>query len=654
MNKDSTAMESVSKENRKFLPTAQFAEKAHVGSMDAYKELYARSMEDPEQFWASAADELHWFKRWDTVLDSSKAPFYTWFEGSETNLSYNCLDRHVAKGNGGKIAIHWEGEPGDVRTLTYLDLLKEVSKFANGLKKLGVQKGDRVAIYLPMVPELAIALLACARIGAVHSVIFAGFSADSIRDRVLDSETRAVITADGGFRRGKVLELKKIVDEGIAGCDCVSEVIVVKRGGDTSIDCPMVEGRDYWYDELLSDVSDECAAEPMAAEDLLFLLYTSGTTGKPKGIMHTTAGYQVYSYLTSKYVFDLKPDDVYWCTADVGWITGHTYIVYGILQNGVSQVMYEGAPNSPDEGRFWDIVEKYGVTIFYTAPTAIRAFMKWGDAWVEKHDVSSLRLLGTVGEPINPEAWMWYHTKIGSERCPIVDTWWQTETGGHMLTPMPGATSTKPGCATLPFFGIEPAILSDEGDEVNAGILAIKKPWPGMLRGIYGDPQRFKDTYWCKWDGKYYFPGDGARRDDDGYIWILGRVDDVVNVSGHRIGTAELESVFVEHADVAESAVVGVPHEIKGQGLVAFVTVIDGRAFDDALRMELVAMVDKSIGKFARPERILFSTDLPKTRSGKIMRRLLRDIAEGKELGNTTTLADPSVVEALRQQYLAG
>jgi acetyl-CoA synthetase len=654
MNKDSTAMESVSTENRKFSPTAQFAEKAHVGSMDAYKELYARSMEDPEQFWASAADELHWFKRWDTVLDSSKAPFYTWFEGSETNLSYNCLDRHVANGNGGKIAIHWEGEPGDVRTLTYLDLLKEVSKFANGLKKLGVQKGDRVAIYLPMVPELAIALLACARIGAVHSVIFAGFSADSIRDRVLDSKTRAVITADGGFRRGKVLELKKIVDEGIAGCDCVSEVIVVKRGGDTSIDCPMVEGRDYWYDELLSDVSDECAAEPMAAEDLLFLLYTSGTTGKPKGIMHTTAGYQVYSYLTSKYVFDLKPDDVYWCTADVGWITGHTYIVYGILQNGVSQVMYEGAPNSPDEGRFWDIVEKYGVTIFYTAPTAIRAFMKWGDAWVEKHDVSSLRLLGTVGEPINPEAWMWYHTKIGSERCPIVDTWWQTETGGHMLTPMPGATSTKPGCATLPFFGIEPAILSDEGDEVNAGILAIKKPWPGMLRGIYGDPQRFKDTYWCKWDGKYYFPGDGARRDDDGYIWILGRVDDVVNVSGHRIGTAELESVFVEHADVAESAVVGVPHEIKGQGLVAFVTVIDGRAFDDALRMELVAMVDKSIGKFARPERILFSTDLPKTRSGKIMRRLLRDIAEGKELGNTTTLADPSVVEALRQQYLAG
>lgn len=654
MSIDLSSMQSVSTEKRKFIPQEGFSKGAHINGMEAYRQLYAKSIESPETFWAEAAEELHWFKKWDTVLNSTEAPFFKWFEGSETNLSYNCLDRHVAEGKGDKIAIHWEGEPGDVRTLTYAELLKEVSRCANGMRKLGIGKGDRVAIYLPMVPELAISLLACARIGAVHSVVFAGFSADSIRDRVLDSETRAVITADGGYRRGKILELKKIVDEGVADCACVSEVIVVKRGGSESIDCPMVDGRDHWYDELISDVSDECAPEPMAAEDLLFLLYTSGTTGKPKGIMHTTAGYQVFSYLTSKYVFDLKSDDVYWCTADVGWITGHTYIVYGILQNGVSQVMYEGAPNSPDEGRFWEIIQKYGVTIFYTAPTAIRAFMKWGDAWVEKHDLSSLRLLGTVGEPINPEAWMWYHKQIGGERCPIVDTWWQTETGGHMLTPIPGATPTKPGCATLPFFGIEPAILADDSTEVEVGILAIKKPWPGMLRGIYGDPQRFKDTYWCKWGGKYYFPGDGARRDEDGYIWILGRVDDVVNVSGHRIGTAELESVFVEHADVAESAVVGVPHEIKGQGLVAFVTVIDGRPYDDALRKELIAMVDKGIGKFARPERILFSSDLPKTRSGKIMRRLLRDIAEGKELGNVTTLADPSIVETLRQQYLKG
>lgn len=652
MSTTTNSMESVSHENRKFAPNGDFMNQAHVSGMEAYQALYRQSIEAPEAFWAEAASELHWFKKWDTVLDESEAPFFKWFDGSRTNLSYNCLDRHIEAGKGDTVAIHWEGEPGDTKTLTYADLLKEVSRFANGLKKLGIGKGDRVAIYLPMVPELVISLLACARIGAVHSVIFAGFSADSIRDRVLDSETRAVITADGGYRRGKILELKKIVDEGVASCECVKDVIVVKRGAEDPIDCPMVDGRDVWYDALVADVSDECPAEEMEAEDLLFLLYTSGTTGKPKGIMHTTAGYQVYSYLTSKYIFDLKPDDVYWCTADVGWITGHTYIVYGILQNGVSQVVYEGAPNYPDEGRFWEIIEKYKVSIFYTAPTAIRAFMKWGDSWVQKNDLSSLRLLGTVGEPINPEAWIWYHKMIGGERCPIVDTWWQTETGGHMLTPMPGATPTKPGCATLPFFGVEPDILTDEGESVSAGILAIKKPWPGMLRGIYGDPQRFKDTYWCKWDGKYYFPGDGARRDEDGYIWILGRVDDVVNVSGHRIGTAELESVFVEHADVAESAVVGIPHEIKGQGLIAFVTVIDGRAQDDHLRKELIAMIDKGIGKFARPERILFSSDLPKTRSGKIMRRLLRDIAEGKELGNTTTLADPSIVEHLRQQYL--
>lgn len=652
MTTDNSSMESVSHEHRKFAPSSEFVDAAHISGDSAYRALYEKSVQDPEAFWAEAAGELHWFKKWDTVLDDSDAPFFRWFDGSRTNLSYNCLDRHIDAGRGDKIAIHWEGEPGDSRDISYSQLHLEVCRLANALKSRGVQKGDRIAVYLPMIPELAIAVLACARIGAVHSVIFAGFSADSIRDRVLDSETRMVITADGGYRRGKMLELKKIVDEGVANCDCVKDVIVVKRGDDHPVACPMVDGRDSWYHDLVAHVDDNCPAEEMEAEDLLFLLYTSGTTGKPKGIMHTTAGYQVFSYLTSKYIFDLKQDDVYWCTADVGWITGHTYIVYGIMQNGVTQVMYEGAPNHPDEGRFWEIIEKYKVSIFYTAPTAIRAFMKWGDDWVTGKDISSLRLLGTVGEPINPEAWIWYHKLIGAERCPIVDTWWQTETGGHMLSPMPGATATKPGCATVPFFGVEPAILADDGSEVEAGILAIKKPWPGMLRGIYGDPQRFKDTYWCKWGGKYYFPGDGARRDEDGYIWILGRVDDVVNVSGHRIGTAELESVFVEHKDVAESAVVGIPHEIKGQGLVAFVTVIDGRGQDDLLRKELVAMIDKGIGKFARPERVLFSSDLPKTRSGKIMRRILRDIAEGKELGNVTTLADPTVVEELQKQYL--
>lgn len=652
MTTDNSSMESVSHEHRKFAPSSEFVDAAHISGDSAYRSLYEKSVQDPKAFWAEAAGELHWFKKWDTVLDDSDAPFFRWFDGSRTNLSYNCLDRHIDAGRGDKIAIHWEGEPGDSRDISYSQLHLEVCRLANALKSRGVQKGDRIAVYLPMIPELAIAVLACARIGAVHSVIFAGFSADSIRDRVLDSETRMVITADGGYRRGKMLELKKIVDEGVANCDCVKDVIVVKRGDNHPVACPMVDGRDSWYHDLVAHVDDNCPAEEMEAEDLLFLLYTSGTTGKPKGIMHTTAGYQVFSYLTSKYIFDLKQDDVYWCTADVGWITGHTYIVYGIMQNGVTQVMYEGAPNHPDEGRFWEIIEKYKVSIFYTAPTAIRAFMKWGDDWVRGNDISSLRLLGTVGEPINPEAWIWYHKLIGAERCPIVDTWWQTETGGHMLSPMPGATATKPGCATVPFFGVEPAILADDGSEVEAGILAIKKPWPGMLRGIYGDPQRFKDTYWCKWGGKYYFPGDGARRDEDGYIWILGRVDDVVNVSGHRIGTAELESVFVEHKDVAESAVVGIPHEIKGQGLVAFVTVIDGRDQDDLLRKELVAMIDKGIGKFARPERILFSSDLPKTRSGKIMRRILRDIAEGKELGNVTTLADPTVVEELQKQYL--
>ena len=644
-------MESLSQENRKFNPNPQFVKQAKIAGMDAYKELYQKSIEKPLEFWSDVANELHWFKPWDKVLDESNAPFYQWYTNAKTNISYNCLDRQVEAGKGDKVAFYWEGEPGDKKVFTYKELLDEVCRFSNVLKSLGVKKGDRIALYLPMIPELIFAVLACARIGAVHSVIFAGFSSESIRDRVEDCQARMVITADGGYRRGKILELKKIVDEGVSNCSSISEVLVIKRGGEVAIDCPMTEGRDFYYDVISEDCSSVCPPEEMDSEDLLFLLYTSGTTGKPKGIMHTTAGYQVFSYITSKYVFDLNDEDVYWCTADVGWITGHTYIVYGILQNGATQVIYEGAPNHPEPDRFWNIIEDYKVTTFYTAPTAIRAFMKWGDHWLEGKDLSSLRLLGTVGEPINPEAWMWYHEKIGASKCPIVDTWWQTETGGHLLTPIPGAIPTKPGCATVPFFGIEPLVLNEEGETVDVGILAIKHPWPGMLRGIYGDQQRYIDTYWSKWNGRHYFPGDGARVDEDGYYWILGRVDDVVNVSGHRIGTAELESIFVEHESIAEAAVIGIKHDIKGQGLLAFATVIQGKSADEALEKDLIQLVDKRIGKFARPEKIIFSSDLPKTRSGKIMRRLLRSIADGDDLGNITTLADPSVVDEIQKQF---
>ena len=644
-------MKSLSSENRKFQPSEEFVKNARVSGLNAYKVEYEKSIQDPESYWAEQASELHWFQPWKSVLDRKEAPFYKWFSGGQTNISYNCLDRHIQNGHGDRIALHWEGEPGDTKTISYAELLQSVCLFANVLKSMGVQKGDRIALYLPMIPELVVAVLACARIGAVHSVIFAGFSSDSIKDRIIDSKARMVITSDYGYRRGKILELKKIVDEGIEDCSSISEVLVVHRNGPDTVDCPMKAGRDHWYEDRVLDCDDKCPAEPMDSEDLLFLLYTSGTTGKPKGIMHTTGGYQVFSYVTSKYVFDLNDEDVYWCTADVGWITGHTYVIYGILQNGVSQLIYEGAPNHPNPARFWDLIEKYKVSVFYTAPTAIRAFMKWGDHWLEGKDLSSLRLLGSVGEPINPEAWMWYHEKVGSGKCPIVDTWWQTETGGHLLTPMPGAIATKPGSATLPFFGIEPLILDDEGLEAEVGILAIKNPWPGMLRGIYGDPERYIDTYWKKWGGKYYFPGDGARKDEDGYIWILGRVDDVVNVSGHRIGTAELESIFVEHASIAEAAVIGIPHEIKGQGLLAFVTVIQGKPVDEALTLELMELVDRKIGKFARPEKIVYSSDLPKTRSGKIMRRLLRSIAEGQALGNTSTLADPSIIDEIQKQF---
>ena len=649
------AMESILHEKRVFNPSASFSNRAHLGSMEAYRALYQRSLEEPEAFWAEAAANLEWFRKWDRVLDESEAPFYKWFTGGKLNICHNAVDRWADGPQAGKRAIVWEGEPGDQRVLTYADLKREVSRFANVLKALGIAKGDTVALYLPMVPELAIAVLACARIGAVHSVIFAGFSAESIKDRVLDARSKMVITGDGGWRRGAMLPLKTVVDQGVRDCPCVEHILVVPRNPDGGhLECPMQPGRDVWYDELVKDVDDHCPCEEMEAEDLLFLLYTSGSTGKPKGIMHSVGGYSVYTYLTSRYVFDLQPDDVYWCTADVGWITGHSYIVYGPLQNGATVLMYEGAPNHPDPGRFWDIVDRHQATIFYTAPTAIRAFMKWGDEWVDKYQLNSLRLLGSVGEPINPEAWMWYHEKVGRGRCPIVDTWWQTETGGILLSPLPGVTPTKPGSATLPFFGIDPAVLDPEGNEVDTGLLAIRRPWPSILRGIWGDPERFRTTYWCNWGGKFYFPGDGARRDEDGYFWVVGRVDDVVNVSGHRIGTAELESVFVEHPQVAECAVIGVPHEIKGQGLVAFV-LLRGKDADgsEALRAELNALVAEKIGKFARPEKIIFSADLPKTRSGKIMRRLLRDIATGSPLGNVTTLADPGIVESLKAKYKA-
>ncbi len=642
--------DSVLDEGRKFPPPASFKKGAHISSMEDYKKKYDDSMKDPEKFWAAVADELHWFKKWDRVLNTDTAPFFKWFENGKTNLSYNCLDRHLDSATKNKAAIIFEGEPGDERVLTYSDLWREVNKCANVLKKLGIKKGDRVAIYLPMVPELPVTMLACARIGAIHSVIFAGFSADSIKDRVTDSETKLVVTSDAGYRRGKPLLLKDIVDDGIRECPSVNGVLVFRRSMDHTFPCKMKEGRDHWYHDLVKDVDRHCEPEHMDAEDILFLLYTSGTTGKPKGIIHTTGGYMVFTYVTMKYIFDIKPEDVFWCTADIGWVTGHSYIVYGPLANGATCVLFEGAPNWPDEGRFWAIIEKYGVNTFYTAPTAIRAFMKWGDEWPNKYDLSTLRLLGTVGEPINPEAWMWYHQVIGAQKCPIVDTWWQTETGGILITPLPGATTTKPGSATFPFFGIDAAVLNEKGDPVDAGLLAIRKPWPGILRGIWGDPDRYKQTYWSKWRG-LYFAGDGAKMDKEGYFWILGRVDDVVNVAGHRIGTAELESVFVEHPTVAEAAVIGIQHELKGQALAAFLTLRTGVEGTAKLQKELIDWIAQKIGKFAVPEKVIFTADLPKTRSGKIMRRLLRDIAEGRALGNVTTLADSSVIEQLKAKY---
>jgi acetyl-CoA synthetase len=642
-------------ENRKFPPPAAFKSAAHVAD-DA---LSKRAEANPESFWADQASELEWFRKWDTVLDW-KPPHAKWFTGGKLNVSVNCVDRHVESWRRNKAALIWEGEPGDRRTLTYWDLYTEVRKFANVLRKLGVERGDRVAIYMPLVPEVAIAMLACTRIGAIHSVVFAGFSPESLRDRINDSECKVLITADGGYRRGQIVPLKRNADKAVEETPSIKHVVVVQRrpgaGGDEAF-ATMTEGRDQWWHRLMAVADAECEPEQMDAEDVLYILYTSGTTGKPKGIVHTTGGYLVGVTTTTKLVFDLKEDDVFWCTADVGWVTGHSYLVYGPLANGATCVMYEGAPDWPERDRFWDICERHGVTILYTAPTAIRAFMKWGASWVEKHDLSRLRLLGSVGEPINPEAWMWYREKIGGNRCPIVDTWWQTETGAIVISPLPGVTETKPGSATMPLPGFSAALLDANAKEiaVGGGLLALTRPWPSMLRTIWGDDDRYVQTYFSKWPGRpdLYFPGDGAKRDDDGYYWILGRVDDVLNVAGHRIGTMEVESALVEHPAVAEAAVVGKAHELKGQALAAFVTLREGFRHDHELREELRNFVAEKIGAIARPDDILFSADLPKTRSGKIMRRLLRDIAEGRALGDTTTLADPNVVASLKDQYEA-
>ncbi len=645
---DSTKIESHLQEERVFPPAEGFSKKARIPSMERYRELYQQSIDDPETFWAAEASELHWQEKWTQVLDW-QPPFSKWFLGGKLNVSENCVDRHLAGARRNKAAIIWEGEPGDTRTLTYQQLHREVCLFANVLKNNGVKSGDRVIVYMPMVPEAAIAMLACARIGAVHSVVFGGFSADSIRDRIEDSGATAVITADGGYRRGGVVALKANVDEALKGVDSIAKVFVLER---TKNEVEMVAGRDVWWHDEVAAASADCPPEGFDSEHPLFILYTSGSTGKPKGILHTSGGYLTGTYATSKYVFDLREDDIYWCTADVGWVTGHSYIVYGPLANGATILMYEGAPNHPGPDRFWQLVEDHRASILYTAPTAIRAFIKWGDEHVEKHDLTSLRLLGTVGEPINPEAWMWYHEKIGGGRCPIVDTWWQTETGAMMITPIPGATPTKPGTATLPFFGVDAAIVDETGKEVGpneGGKLVIRKPWPSMLRTIYGDEQRYKDTYWSEYEN-LYLAGDGARRDDDGYFWIVGRLDDVLNVSGHRLGTAEIESALVSHDSVAEAAVVGRPDEIKGQGVVAFVTLKEGFEAGKELRDELRGHVGKVIGAIAKPDSIRFTGALPKTRSGKIMRRLLKEICSGSGAiqGDTTTLEDFSVVASLQ------
>lgn len=650
-------IESILQEKRIFPPSSDFSQTAHIKSLEDYQQLYDQAKANPEAFWAELAEkELHWFQKWDTVLDWSNPPFGKWFINGKINISYNCLDRHLTTPRKNKAAIIWEGEPGDSRTLTYAQLHREVCQFANVLKSLGVKKGDRVGIYMPMIPEAAVAMLACARIGAPHSVVFGGFSAEALRDRLIDAQAKLVITADGGWRKDAIVPLKPQVDKALAdnACPSVENVLVVQR---TQQEISMQTGRDHWWHELQKTASPNCPAEAMDSEDMLFILYTSGSTGKPKGVVHTTGGYNLYTHITTKWIFDLQETDVYWCTADVGWITGHSYIVYGPLSNGATTVMYEGAPRASNPGCFWDVIEKYGVNIFYTAPTAIRAFIKMGDQHPKARDLSSLRLLGTVGEPINPEAWMWYHEVIGGGKCPIVDTWWQTETGGIMITPLPGAIPTKPGSATRPFPGILADIVDLEGNPVadnEGGYLVIKYPWPSMMRTVYGDENRFRRTYWehiPPKDGKYlYFAGDGARRDEDGYFWVMGRVDDVLNVSGHRLGTMEVESALVSHPAVAEAAVVGKPDEIKGEEVVAFVTLEGTYQPSEELANALKQHVVQEIGAIARPGEIKFTDALPKTRSGKIMRRLLRNLAAGQEVsGDTSTLEDRSVLDKLRE-----
>jgi len=648
-------IESILHEKRLFPPTAEFSEKAHVKSLEEYRALYDKAASDPQAFWAElATQELHWFQNWDTVLDW-QPPVAKWFVNGKINISYNCLDRHLTTWRKNKAALIWEGEPGDSRTLTYAQLHREVCQMANVIKELGVQKGDRVGIYMPMIPEAAIAMLACARIGAVHSVVFGGFSAEALRDRLNDGEAKLVITADGGFRKDTAVGLKVQVDKALANnsAPSVTNVLVVQR---TKQQVHMEPGRDHWWHDLQKGASANCPAEPMDSEDLLFILYTSGSTGKPKGVVHTTGGYNLYTHITTKWIFDLQETDIYWCTADVGWITGHSYIVYGPLSNGATTVMYEGAPRASNPGCFWDVIEKYGVTVFYTAPTAIRTFMKMGEHLPNARNLSSLRLLGTVGEPINPEAWMWYQRVIGKSNCPIVDTWWQTETGGIMITALPGAIPTKPGSATLPFPGIVVDIVDQDGEPVtneSGGYLVVKHPWPGMMRTLYNDPDRFRRTYWeylHPKDGEFvYFAGDGAHKDKDGYFWVMGRVDDVINVAGHRLGTMEVESALVSHPAVAEAAVVGKPDEIKGEEIVAFVTLQNTQQPSDELAKELKQHVVKEIGAIARPGEIRFTDALPKTRSGKIMRRLLRSLAAGEEVsGDTSTLEDRTVLDKLR------
>ncbi|MEX2273902.1 MAG: acetate--CoA ligase [Vicinamibacterales bacterium] len=651
-------------EDRRFPASPEWQRNAVVTDPD----IYARAAADPGGFWADRARELEWIKPFTQVLEGG-FPSPRWFADGTLNVSANCLDRHVNAGRGDRTAFIWEGEPGDKRTLTYAQMLDEVARFAGVLRGLGVGKGDRVALYMPLIPELAIAMLACARIGAVHSVVFGGFSAEALRDRINDSECVALVTADGGYRRGQIVPLKNMADAALEATPSIRHVVVVKRGGpstplgagDRAIDITMKAGRDRWYHELMAEANPDAGPkglrhpepEPMGAEDMLYILYTSGTTGKPKGIVHTTGGYLTGVATTTKWVFDLRDEDVYWCTADIGWVTGHSYVVYGPLANGATVLMYEGAPDWPEKDRFWSLIERYKVTVFYTAPTAIRAFMRWGTDWPAGRDLSSLRLLGSVGEPINPEAWMWYHEHIGRKKCPVLDTWWQTETGAILISPLPGITELKPGSATKPFPGIAAEIRKSDGQrvETGGGLLAITKPWPSMLRGIYGDPDRFVQQYFTRWPDGIYFTGDGARLDSDGYYWLLGRVDDVLNVAGHRLGTMEVESALVDHPSVAEAAVVGKHHEIKGQAVAAFVTVKEGTAATPELADALKAHVVQKIGAIARPDQILFAADLPKTRSGKIMRRLLRDIAEGKALGDTTTLADPAVVARLKSEY---